>query len=103
MSDELRVLNQIKSLLELIAEPKIAERDAALREKIKKAIGNSEKKARAVHLMDGSLTQKEIADRSTLDQSDCSKLIKRLRNDGVLEADAIALKIPLPQDFPHDN
>ena len=60
MNDEhaqilLEEVRQMRKLLELLAEPSIAQRDAKLRDELRKIVGSSLKKQQSVLLMDGSV------------------------------------------------
>lgn len=78
MSREIELLTEIRDLLQLVAEPAMAKRDAALRAALRSVVGSSGRKAKAVLLMDGTRAQAGIAKESGLDKSDLSKLVKGL-------------------------
>ena len=59
-------VRQMRKLLELLAEPAIAQRDAKLRGELQKIVGSSVKMQQCVFLMDGSRTQKQIVTRSSV-------------------------------------
>ena len=89
MSDDnarllLEEVREVRKLLELLAEPAIAQRDSRLREELQKIVGSSAKKQRSVLLMDGSRTQSKIVDETLLDKSDLSKLVGKLESAGLL-------------------
>jgi DNA-binding MarR family transcriptional regulator len=98
MSPELEVLNQIRELLEVMAEPALAQRDAKLRSAVRGIVGSGEKKAKAVLLMDGSRPQAMIAKEAGIDKSNLSKLVKALADAHVIAAEQkqprLLLKIP---------
>jgi hypothetical protein len=54
MSREIELLIEIRDLLQVMAEPALAKRDAKLRSSLRTAVGSSGKKAKAALLMDGS-------------------------------------------------
>lgn len=56
MSREIELLTEIRDLLQVMAEPALAKRDARLRSDLCSVVGGG-KKAKAVLLMDGSRTQ----------------------------------------------
>lgn len=58
-------------------------------------------KAKAVHLMDGSRLQADIASETGIDRSDLSKCVKALRKARLLDPDEghPKLVIPIPPDF----
>ena len=69
---------KMRELLELLAEPAIAQRDAKLREELREIVGSSLKKQRAVLLMDGSRTQKQIVAETCVNQGHLSSMVGRL-------------------------
>jgi hypothetical protein len=66
MSDDsaelLETVRKIYGLLELLAEDKIAQRDAKQRATLLEIVGTSATKQKSVFLMDGTRTQTEISD-----------------------------------------
>lgn len=58
--ETLDLLRKIHGLLELLAEDKIAERDAKQRKTLVEIVGASVPMQKAVVLMDGTRTQKDI-------------------------------------------
>ena len=97
----LEEVRQIRKLLELLAEPAIAQRDSKLRDEIRKLVGTSSKKQQSVLLMDGSRTQKQIIAETSLDQGDMSKIVGKLESIGLL-ADGKKqpkLAISIPSNF----
>jgi hypothetical protein len=93
--DEVR---QIRKLLELLAEPAIAQRDAKLREELRKIVGSSLKKQQSVFLMDGSRTQKQIIELTSVHQGDLSTIVGKLESAGLLaggkKQPKLAINIP---------
>jgi hypothetical protein len=79
--DEVR---QMRKLLELLAEPAIAQRDGKLRAELQKIVGSSVKKQQAVFLMDGSRTQAQIVTETTVHQGDLSTMVGKLEDAGLL-------------------
>lgn len=79
--DEVR---QMRKLLELLAEPAIAQRDAKLRDELRKIVGSSSKKQQSVFLMDGSRTQKQIIAQTSVNQGDLSTMVGKLESAGLL-------------------
>jgi hypothetical protein len=53
MSRELELLTEIRDLLQVVAEPALAKRDAKFRSVLRSVVGSSGKKVKAVLLMDG--------------------------------------------------
>ena len=56
----LSTVREIRDLVQLIAEPAIAARDKKYRDELRKIVGNSKPKAKAVLLMNGNRAQAEI-------------------------------------------
>lgn len=84
---ELEVLQEIRDLLMLIAEPQLEERDKKRRDELREIAGRSEKKIAAILLMDGSRTKAEISRESSMDPSDLTKLAKALGAVKLLKSD----------------
>lgn len=80
----LEELRQIRALLELLAEPAIAQRDAKLRGKLREIVGSSNKKQKSVSFMDGTRTQKEIINETGVNQGDLSRMVGKLITVGLL-------------------
>lgn len=80
----LQEVRAIRKLLELLAEPAIAQRDGKLRAELMKIAGVSTKKQKAALLMDGSHTQGEISKEVGIDKSDLSKMVAKLDGAGLL-------------------
>jgi|SRR5579885_865596 len=91
-------LREIRKLLELLAEPAIAQRDSRLRAELRRIVGNSAKKQQSVLLMDGVRTQKDIVGATSVHQGDLSTMIGKLAGAGLLAGDKkfpkLALSIP---------
>ena len=98
MSNELAVLTEIRDLLQLLAEPAIAKRDAKLRSTLRSVVGTSDKRIKAVLLMDGTQTQSALVKASGMDQGGLSRLVKSLATAKLISGDAkhpqLVLKIP---------
>jgi hypothetical protein len=71
-------VHQIRKLLELLAEPAIAQRDAKLRNELRTIVGASAKKQQSALLMDGSRTQRQIIAETSINQGDLSAMVGRL-------------------------
>jgi hypothetical protein len=105
MNDEMDVLvaeiREIRKLLELLAEPAIAARDAKFRDALRKIVGGSLKKQRAVFLMDGNQTQKEIVASTSVHQGELSTMVGRLHEADLLTGDKKfpKLAIGIPPNF----
>jgi hypothetical protein len=100
MNDEQLVeeVRQIRKLLELLAEPAIAQRDARLRGELRKIVGSSSKKQQSAFLMDGSMTQKQIVAKTAVNQGDLSVMVGKLESVGLLldgkKLPRLAISIP---------
>ena len=94
-------LRQMRKLLELMAEPAVAERDGKLRDSLREIVRSSADKQRAVLLMDGSRNQTEIATQAPVHQGSLSTMITKLEEAGLL-ADGKKrpkLAISIPSNF----
>jgi DNA-binding MarR family transcriptional regulator len=98
MSREQELLAEIRDLLQVIAEPALAKRDARLRASLRSVVGGSAKRAKAVLLMDGTRTQSAIAKDAGMDQANVSRLVKVLAAEQLISSDArhpqLLLKVP---------
>ena len=102
MSEQTELLREIRDLLLVVAEPALAKRDEALREKLKQIAGKSAAKHRSILLMDGTRSQTSIKSEAKIDQGDLSRLIKALREGGLLGKDEKAqpkLTLVIPPNF----
>jgi hypothetical protein len=92
---------EMRDLLRLLAEPAIAERDQKRREEIRRIVGASDPKAKAIRLMDGNRTQLAIHKETGIQQSHLSTLVKQLGQGGLLLGDVKQpkLAIHLPDNF----
>ncbi len=88
----------MRKLLELLAEPAIAQRDAKLRDELRKIVGSSSKKQQSVLLMDGSRTQAQIVAQTAVHQGDLSTMLGKMENTGLLadgkKQPKLAISIP---------
>lgn len=95
----------MRKLLELLAEPAIAQRDAKLRGELRQIVGSSAKKRQSVFLMDGSRTQKEIFAQTNVNQGNLSTMVGKLESAGLLadgkKQPRLAIAIP-PNFFDFD-
>jgi len=98
MSQEIELLSEIRDLLQVMAEPALAQRDAKRRSSLLATVGGSSKKAKAILLMDGSQTQAQIAKATGFDQGNLSRLVKTLAAEQLIAADQkhpkLTLKVP---------
>ncbi len=97
----LAAVEEIRKLMQLMAEPAIAERDAKLRSELKRIVGSSPRKAQAALRMDGSRLQKAIQTETGIHQGDLSTLVKRLKESKLLCEDPKypKLAITIPANF----
>lgn len=98
----LKMLAEMRDLLRLIAEPAIAQRDKKLREALRSIAGSATgKKAKAVHLMDGTRTQATIVKECGIHKGDLSVFVKKLNAAQLLKDDPKQphLAISIPPDF----
>jgi hypothetical protein len=101
----LEELRKIRKLLELMAEPAIAKRDANLRSQLRTIVGSSPKKQQAVFLMDGTRSQREIVSATSVNQGNLSTMAASLDSAGLL-ADGKKypkLTISIPPNFFESN
>jgi hypothetical protein len=97
----LNELRQMRKLLELMAEPAIAQRDAKLRDALLEIVGSSPKKQQSVFLMDGTRTQAQIVAETSVGQGHLSTMVGQLESGGLL-ADGKKrpkLAISIPSNF----
>lgn len=91
-------VRQMRKLLELLAEPAIAQRDAKLRDELRRIVGSSQKKQQSVLLMDGSRTQAQIVAQTSVHQGDLSVMVGKLESAGLLvdgkKQPKLAISIP---------
>ena len=83
----LQAVSEIRDLVRLLAEPAIAARDQKLRSELRRIVGRSATKAKAVLLMDGSRTQRAIHRESGLNEGHLSTLVKKLKSSNLLSGD----------------
>jgi hypothetical protein len=97
----LKTLRKIEQLLELLAEDKIAERDAKQRKSLREIVGASIPMQKSVLLMNGIRTQKEIRDATSANQGHLSTLIGKLFAAKLLDGDTKVPKlvISIPANF----
>ena len=84
MTEQTELLREIRDLLLLIAEPALAKRDESLRAALLELAGRSKGKRNAILLMDGSRSRAAISKESGIDQGDLSRLVKSLREKGLV-------------------
>jgi hypothetical protein len=101
VSRELELLAEIRDLLQVMAEPEIAKRDAKLRSALQSIVGTGLKKAKAVLLMDGSRPQSVIAKQAGIDSGNISRLVKDLAAARLISVDQKQPKllVSIPSNF----
>lgn len=101
----LEEVRQLRRLVELMAEPAIAQRDAKLRENLRSIVGSSAKKQQSIFLMDGSRNQSQIVAATSVHQGELSTMVGKLNEAGLL-ADGKKnprLSITIPSNFFDSN
>lgn len=100
-SELLEEVRRIRKLVELLAEPAIAHRDAKLRAELLKIVGASPKKQQAVLLMDGSRAQKDLVAQTAVNGGDLSVMVGKLDGAGLLSdgKKKPKLAIAIPANF----
>jgi hypothetical protein len=105
MSEDLTQLvetvRKIHGLLELLAEEKIAQRDAKQRATLRQIIGTSPTKQQSVFLMDGAHTQKQIRTKTSVNQGNLSTIVSKMHKANLLAGDTTSpkLAISIPPNF----
>jgi hypothetical protein len=105
MSEDLTQLvetvRKIHSLLELLAEEKIAERDAKQRATLRQIVGTSPTRQKSVFLMDGAHTQKQIRTKTSVNQGHLSTMVGKMHKANLLASDTMTpkLAISIPPNF----
>lgn len=102
MNEQTELLREMRDLLLVMAEPALAKRDERLRTGLKELVGRSKPAAKSVLLMDGSRSQAQIKNESGIDQGHLSRLVKGLREAGLIGKDAKEnpkLVIAIPPNF----
>ena len=101
----LETVRKIHGLLELLAEDKIAERDAKQRSALIEIVGTGLAKQKSVFLMDGTRTQAEIQRATSVNQGHLSTMVSELRKAKLLVPDIKNphLVISIPPNFFEKN
>lgn len=101
MSDEqTELLREMRDLLRVMAEPAIAERDAKLRDELRRIVGRSAPRAKSALLMDGNRTQRDIHRETAINEGDLSVFVKKLKEAKLLTGDGKPkLTISIPPTF----
>jgi hypothetical protein len=109
MSEEsaelLETVRKIYVLLELLAEDKIAQRDAKQRAALLEIVGTSATKQKSVFLMDGTRTQTEIHGATAVNKGHLSTMVGKLQKAKLLVDDTKKpkLTISIPPSFFESN
>jgi hypothetical protein len=83
----LETLRKIYDLLELLAEDKIAERDAKQRQALREIVGSSVQMQKSVLLMNGTRSQKDIHTETSVHRGNLSTMVGKLRAAKLIEGD----------------
>ncbi len=94
-------VEEIRDLVRLMAEPAIAERDQKRRAELKRVVGSSVPKSKAVLLMNGTRTQRDIHHETGMHEGNLSTLVKQLKESKLLSGDPKnpTLAITIPANF----
>lgn len=96
MSENPEILEEIRDLLRLIAEPALAKRDERRRGLLLALVGKSQQKAAAALLMDGTRSQAAIRKECAIDDGNLSRLVKGLRAAELIGPDDKHPKLVFP-------
>jgi hypothetical protein len=101
----LEAVRKIYGLLELLAEDKIAQRDAKQRTALLEIVGTSATIQKSIFLMDGTRTQKEIRTETSAHQGNLSTTVGKLYKAKLLAGDTKTprLAISIPPNFFESN
>ena len=101
----LETVRKIHGLLELLAEDKVAERDAKQRKLLLDTVGRSVPLQKSILLMDGTRTQKEIYTQTSANQGHLGTLVGKLSAARLVVGDTKTpkLAISIPSNFFENN
>lgn len=104
-SELIELLRKMHGLLELLAEDKLAERDARLRKILLEIVGSSVPGQHAVVLMDGTRTQTKIHQETNANRGHLSTLVGKLHAAKLLIGDTKTPKLAIfiPSNFFEKN
>src|ERR1041385_2972660 len=91
----LDTVRKIHGLLELLAEDKIAQRDAKQRATLREIVGVSTAKQKSIFLMNGMRTQKQIRTETTVNQGHLSTMVGKMHKAKLLVGDTKTPKLLL--------
>jgi hypothetical protein len=99
--DSVEILRKIHALLELLAEEKIAQRDAKQRATLRQLVGTSQTKQKSVFLMDGAHTEAQIRKVTGVNQGHLSTMVGKMHKAKLVEGDTKMPKlvISIPPTF----
>ncbi|MDP4199050.1 MAG: hypothetical protein Q8922_14950 [Bacteroidota bacterium] len=101
----LETVRKIHDLLALLAEDKIAQRDAKQRAALREIVGSSAAKQKTIFLMDGTRTQAQIHSETSFHKGNLSTMVGKMREAKLLLGDTkmpeLAISIP-PNFFESD-
>lgn len=109
MSDDstelLETVRKIYGLLELLAEDKIAQRDAKQRAALLEIVGKSATRQKSMFLMDGTRSQTEIHGATSVNKGHLSTMVGKLHKAKLLVGDTKKpkLAISIPPNFFESN
>ena len=97
----LQTVRTIHDLLELLAEDKIADRDAKQRKALREIVGSSDQMQKSVLLINGTRSQKDIHTETSVHRGNLSTMVGKLRAAKLIEGDTTTprLVISIPQNF----
>ncbi len=97
----LKAVQEIRTLVRIMAEPALAEHDKKARTELRRIVGSSGKKAKAAFLMDGTRIQSAIQKESGINKGDLSVFVKQLNTSKLLTGDGKQpnLSISISKDF----
>lgn len=104
-TEVLETLRKIYGLLELLAEDKIGQRDAKQRAILLEIVGKSVSKQKSVFLMDGTRSQTDIHNETSVNKGHLSTMIGQLQKASLLDGDTKKpkLAISIPMSFFENN
>jgi len=104
-SEMLGEIKKISGLLELLAEDKIAQRDKKQRTALLEIVGTSATKQKSIFLMDGTRTQTEIHNATSVHKGNLSTMVGKLDEAKLLIGDTKKpkLAISIPPNFFESN
>ena len=101
LDQQTELLQEMRDLLRVIAEPALAKRDEKRRAALREVVGRSKGNAKAVLLMDGSRSQAVISKEAGVDAGNLSRLAKTLHARELIAANEKLPKllVSIPPSF----